>query len=134
MRILNPAAVLLLAALASGACASASAGTRAPNSVAPRDASAATVRVTNNNWSNVTVYLVRDGMRTRLGDVTSMRTEEFRMPPIFTNTSGNIQLLVSPLGSNDVYVTPGFSVQPGQQVEFNVENQLTISSFAIWSR
>lgn len=132
MRMLNPAAVLLLAALVSGACASA--GPRAHSSMRIVDESTATVRVTNNNWSNVTVYLVYSGMRTRLGDVTSMRTERFRIPREFTVAAGSVQLLVSPLASNESYMTPSFSVQPGQQVEFNVENLLSISSFAIWNR
>jgi hypothetical protein len=131
MRILNPVAVLLMAALATGACAST--GTRAPGTLGARDASTATVRVTNNNWSNVTVYVVNNGMRVRLGDVTSMQSSTFRVPQALMRATGDLQLLVSPLASNEVYVTPGFTVLPGQEVEFNIENQLTISSLAIWN-
>ena len=40
----------------------------------------ARVEVTNNNWSDMRVYIARGGMTVRLGTVTSMRTASLRSP------------------------------------------------------
>lgn len=92
--------------------------------------SGATVRVTNQHWATVNVYLIHGGARFRLGTLSSMATEEFRVPPGLGATE-DLRLLVGPIGSRDVFVTDyTFRVAPGEVVTFNIANHLPLSS--VW--
>jgi len=92
-----------------------------------------TVAVTNNNWSNVTVYLLRGGARYRLGMVNSMSTAVLRVPTVAVSAQGDVQLMVDPLGSTRGYVTPNLMVSPGDKIEFTVQNHLPVSSVSVWN-
>lgn len=92
----------------------------------------ATVLVTNNNWSDMTVYASRNGAVMRLGTVTSMTTERFTLPSPLVVGSGNLQLVADPLGSTNTYRTQPLLVSPGQQVEFILQNNLALSTLSVW--
>lgn len=91
-----------------------------------------TVSVTNNNWANVNVYLLRGGTRYRLGMVTSMSTSVFRVPGTAVLSQGDVRLMVDPIGSSQGYVTPSLVVSPGDNVEFTIQNHLPVSSVSVW--
>lgn len=116
---------------ASAACTTSSGARHAPRGAAI-DAEKATLSVTNNNWSNVTVFLVRGGQRVRMGMVTTMRTARFVIPKVFLRAAGDVRILVDPIGSSDSFQSSGFHVRPGQEVEFVVQNHLATSSVSIW--
>ena len=151
MREIRAAVAALGMVVSMGACASASGGgefvsTRfapagggeaapalAPAAVRARSESA-TVKVTNNNWNNMDVYMVRGGSRYRLGTVTSMSTEVFRVPQTLVGNTGGVQLLADPIGSSVTYLSPTIFVNAGETIRFDVQNQLSISSVSIFSR
>lgn len=93
---------------------------------------AARVEVTNNNWSDMAVYVERGGMVNRLGTVTSMTSSSFRIPKTMMSQSGSLRLIADPIGGVDRYLTQPLNVWPGQRVEFKIENHLAISSIAVW--
>ena len=95
---------------------------------------AATVKVRNYNWSDVVVYAVDGGVRTRLGTVTTMGNATFRLPTRLVGTGNRVQLLVHPIGTVEGWTTDAFVVQGGQQVNFNVQNGLQFSSLLVASR
>jgi hypothetical protein len=123
---LVPAALI---ALSVGACATHSGPQEGP---LPPSSSEASVKVTNNNWADMNVYVERSGMRVRLGTVTSMGSRLFRVPRSVVNATGDIRLVADPIGSRDVHVTAPVQVWPGQTVDFRIENHIAISSVAIW--
>jgi hypothetical protein len=88
------------------------------------------LQVDNHNWSDVTVYLVRSGNRTRLGTVGTARSGEFRVPASYAATS-RLSLLVTPIGSPTRFESERFSVQPGQRVIWTIESSLKRSSLMI---
>jgi len=90
-----------------------------------------TVRVSNNNWSEVTIYLVRPGMRARLGSVSSMSTADLRIPRALMTPGSNIQLVARPLASNRGYVSQNIHIMPGQRINLRVENSINLSSYSI---
>lgn len=92
----------------------------------------ATVLVTNNNWSDMTVYASRNGTVIRLGMVTSMSSERFALPSHLVVGSGNLQLIADPIGSTNKYRTQPLLVSPGQRVEFVLQNNLALSTLAVW--
>ncbi|CAN5626629.1 hypothetical protein BH23GEM6_BH23GEM6_03600 [soil metagenome] len=97
----------------------------------PREYTDTRVEVTNNNWSAMRVYAVRGTSRFRLGTVTSMDTQVFRLPRAFSGASGEIRLIADPIGSHEMHVTPNINVAPGQMLSFQIENYLPISSLFI---
>ncbi len=132
MNVLRAVIVPLTILLAAGACAHTGSS---PNTASANiHARETTVRVTNNNWSTMAVYVVRLGMRTRIGTVESMRTEVLRVPRPLVSAAGDIRLLADPIGSTNRYLTPIIQVSPGQRIDFKVENQLTLSSVSVWHR
>lgn len=117
----------LILALTLGACAS----TGSQRSPLPPEMTQTRVEVTNHNWSDMRVYVVRAGNRFRLGTVSSMATAVFSLPRTLSTTSG-LQLIADPIGSREVHMTQPLNVTPGQLVSFKIENHLAISSVAIW--
>lgn len=126
----------LLAAAVTGALLSAcAAGTSiqdGPAATSPDGG--AEIQVTNNNWSDVRVFAERDGLRVRLGQVTTMSTERFRLPATLAHASGTIRLIADPIGSGGRHVTHPLNVWPGQLIDYTVSNELAISTASIRSR
>lgn len=91
-----------------------------------------TVRVTNNNWADMVVYVVRSSMRVRIGTVTSMNTQNLQIPSSAVRGGSSVRLQISPIGSREQFLTPPIQVSPGQRIDFQIQNHLAISSVAVW--
>jgi hypothetical protein len=120
----------LAAALLAGGCAPGFGG-GAPDSRQATQ-SETMVRVRNYNWADITVYAVRNGTRVRLGTVTSMREEVFTIPRAIASGASDLRLLADPIGSSRTYWTDALVVSPGQTVDLTLENNIDLSSYAIW--
>lgn len=129
MRGLAQLLPVALVALAFGACSANSAPQEGP---LPPSSAQASIKVTNNNWADMNVFVERSGMRVRLGTVSSMGNRIFRLPKSVVNATGDIRLVADPIGSRDVHVTAPVQVWPGQTVDFKIENHIAISSVAVW--
>lgn len=90
------------------------------------------VRVKNHNWSDITVYAVRLGMRFRLGMVTSMSEQTFAVPSSLLNGQSDFRILADPIGSSHTYLTDAILVSPGQMIDLTLENNINLSSYAVW--
>lgn len=90
------------------------------------------VRVTNNNWSDMTIYLMRSGARQRLGTVTSQSTHAFVVPSYVMSSAGQVYLMADPIGSTRAFTSAPVIIQPGQTAEWQLENSLALSS--MWIR
>ena len=101
--------VLLMASLA--ACS----GSK-EEAEAPEDQPDVTVRVTNEDWLDVTVYVVYKAERFRLGRVTTGKTEVFVVPKAFVVGATDLQFLGVPLASRDNRFTEPIVVSPGDEV------------------
>jgi hypothetical protein len=119
-------------AAAAMGCASASGG--ADGSMGMRaEQEQIRVRVRNHNWSDMTVYLARGGMRTRLGTVTTSSTRVFEVPRVFTGPAATFTLIADPIGGAPVHITHPVQARIGQLVDFTIENHIAISNVAIWT-
>lgn len=121
-------AVLLCTALAGSACGSAF--QQEENAVQPNRGT--TVRVENNNWSDMRIYLVRSGIRTRLGYVSSMTEASLDVSDTMVGGAGEVRLMAAPIGSLQRFYSDPLHVSPGQMVEWRLENNLPLSSIRIW--
>lgn len=129
MRTPKTLAAAVAALLAMGACAPA-----AQQPDGPSAAPTSTVRVTNNNWADMNVFVVRNGMRVRLGTVTSLNTTTFRVPSAATRGVTQVRIVADPIGSSRGYVSEVLQLYPGQQVAMTVQNAIQMSSVAVWDR
>ena len=92
------------------------------------------VRVSNHNWSDVIVYALHSGVRYRLGDVSSMSTRVLTIPKGVISAIDGVQLIADPIGSDESYTTEPIVTQPGDAISFDVENQLSISTYSVGQR
>jgi FtsP/CotA-like multicopper oxidase with cupredoxin domain len=138
MRSLLATAVAVLSLVVlGGACAPAPRGgaeSLAPETYTGRSDAPPTVRVTNHNWSNMTVYAVRGTTRFRLGMVTTMGTQVFKLPGALANGAGGVRLLADAIGGNEQFLAPPVQVSRGEEVKLELHNQLQISSVSVWGQ
>ncbi len=121
----------LTACVAAAACA-ASASMGNDYSMQPAPGLASTVvHVENNNWADMDVFVVRQGLRARIGTVTSMSAADLRVPETLLGPEGDLQLMVDPIGSSRSFMTQPMMVSQGQRVRFRVENNLALSSYTV---
>jgi hypothetical protein len=148
MRVRMTLAAAVAASLTLGACASMGgngaglssplSSTRAVSGASASGGSSGvaaepTVRVQNQNWSDVVVYAVRGGRRHRLGMVTSMSSARFRLPRGLAMGSGDLQLVVDPIGSSRGFTSQPIHVGNGQDIALSVQNHLPMSTVSLWN-
>jgi len=90
------------------------------------------IRVANRNWSDVTVYALVGSSRMRLGTVISMSEQIFVLPRAVSASTGELRLLIDPIGTWRGYMTEAIMAFPGQVIELNVENNLGLTNWAVW--
>ncbi len=83
---------------------------------APVDVPDVTVRVTNEDWLDVTVYALYKAKRFRLGRVTTGNTEVFVVPKGLILGATDLQFLGIPMASRDNRTTQPLIVSPGDEV------------------
>ena len=102
-------------------------GRHGPTPVAPP----VDVHVTNHNRSDVNVYVLRGGTRTRLGTVVAGDT---RIIPIRHLPAMAVQQFgfeVQRIGAEGIFALPRVSVTPGQAVHIRVEDLVSTSEIYV---
>ena len=92
------------------------------------------VEVTNNNWLDAVVYATRLGTRVRIGQVTSLSQRLLRVPAGFARGDGRIALQVTLIGSSEGFQTGQLFVAADEIIVLDIQNDLSISSWAVFSR
>ena len=87
--------------------------------------------VENNNWADMTMYLIRNGTRMRIGSVPSLGTERFVLSEAMIGGVGDIRILADPIGSSATWLSQPLVVMPGQEVRFRLENNVQLSSYSV---
>lgn len=89
-------------------------------------ANAVTVAVNNQNYYDMDVYVVSDGLPTRLGTVNSNQHETFVLDP--SVIARDLRIVAAPIGGNGRASTGTIVVAPGQTVEFRIAPLLSNST------
>jgi hypothetical protein len=97
----------------------------AAGEVVPANAVGLTVR--NNNFLDMDVYTVVNGVATRIGTVTGSTTRSFVLDPSVALQSG-IRIIATPIGGSGRASSGSLVVAPGQTIEFDIGTILTNSS------
>jgi hypothetical protein len=90
------------------------------------------LRVENNNWLDVTIYVVHDGQRSRLGAATAARTTDFAIQPAQLGQLGAIRLIADPVGSPKAIASPTVVVKAGARLVWTLQSDLSRSSLAVY--
>jgi hypothetical protein len=123
-------AIALFAAFAAASAASACSHTgQAAGDLAP--ASAIGLNVTNQNFLDMDVYAVSDGLATRLGTVNGNNSRIFTLNPSLAVR--DLRIVATPIGGNGQASTGEVIVSPGQTIEFRIGSTLRNSSVSIRS-
>lgn len=104
----------LLIAATTTACARRSAG----GDIAP--GTGATLRVDNQAFQDVNVYVLRSGQRTRLGTVTGLTTRTFALPRMVVGAGVTVRFLADFIGSSRAPVSEEVLVWEGDEVELRI--------------
>ncbi len=110
-RLVGTVAVVALLLVHVAACSGSKEETEAPV-----DQPDVTVRVTNEEWLDVTVYVIYHAKRFRLGRVTTGNTEVFVVPEGLIVGATELQFLGIPLSSRENRLTEPLIVSPGDEV------------------
>ncbi len=98
----------------------------------PLPAGPTSLRVENNNWLDVTIYVVHDGQRSRVGAATAARTTDLSIPPTMLGQLGAIQLIADPVGSSQAIASPTVVVKAGMRLVWTLATDLSRSSLAVY--
>ena len=90
-----------------------------------------TVVVENNNWQDMTLYVLRNGVRARLGSVPALSQARFVLSPTHIAGTGEVRILADPLGSSQKWTSQPINVSPGSEVRFRLENNVQLSSYSV---
>jgi len=91
-----------------------------------------TLQVTNHNFLDVTVFVLHDGQRLRIGLVTGSTTQSFVLPGRLVALSHELALLGDAVGSPAFARSETILVRPGQRIEWTLEADLRRSSVGVY--
>lgn len=87
-----------------------------PNAVPEDPVGPTTVRVQNQAFLDATVYVVRGGVRVRLGIATGSRTVVFTIPRTLVQPGTQLRFIANPIGGQRQPVSEEITVSPGDEV------------------
>lgn len=89
------------------------------------------VRVENQQFEDLTVYLVRRGVPLRLGVAEGYGTRTFRVPPALYGDGMDLLLRAEAIASRQRFESPLFHAEPGPVYRWTVHNRPGLSSFDV---
>lgn len=113
---MRPAAIILIALFVLSSCSPVTrqAGEQAEPTTR--------VRVENQRLLDMTIYILYDSQRVRLGTVPSLNTRVFVIPERLLTGVSSIRFLADPIGSRQAPVTQELTVFPGEEIELLITN------------
>src|SRR2546423_15507660 len=88
--------------------------------------------VTNHNYLDVVIYVLHDGVQTRVGTVTGSSSAVFFLPVRLLGQAREVQLYGDAIGNDAFARTERLIVQPGQYIEWTLETDLRRSSVGVF--
>jgi hypothetical protein len=119
---------LLLTLTILGACVPGSRGAGARAAPTNR---AVVVRVTNNSWDDLIVYLGNGDGRFRLGKVPGMTTHALSIPNAVIGGGTGLQLVAGPRNAPHAHGSAVFDVAPGRSIWWTIEPRSELSPVSV---
>jgi hypothetical protein len=90
------------------------------------------LQIVNHNWLDVTIYVLHDGLRTRLGVARGSGNTALILSSRLLGAGRELRLYGDPIGSPEQAITENVVVQPGQYIEWLLETELSRSTVAVY--
>lgn len=78
------------------------------------------VRVNNQSWLDMTVYVVRGAQKVRIGQVSSNATTRLEIPHGMISGATVLSFMVDPIGSQRTATSFDLTVTPGETVQLTI--------------
>lgn len=88
--------------------------------------------VQNNNYLDMTVFVLRYGEFERMGTVTGQMRESYELPRDWIQGGAAIAVRVEAIGSPERFTSETYVIEPGSTFELTVQNRIEQST--IWIR
>ncbi|WP_457654591.1 hypothetical protein [Rhodocaloribacter sp.] len=108
--MLRTLALVLLLAAVNLSCGSGKSATRATSKT--------TVEVENRNFNDMTVYVIRESLRQRLGVVSGNTTRTFPLPDFIVSGGRTLRFQADPIGGRARPISRDITVFPGDKILF----------------
>lgn len=89
------------------------------------------VAVTNYNWSTVHVYAYGGGQRASLGLLSTNESATWKVPSSLVSSHRDLRLIAEPVGSSERHVSEPIMFEPGDRIEWTLQNSLVQSSIMV---
>jgi hypothetical protein len=90
------------------------------------------LEIENHNWSDIVVFVLHDGLTSRLAQVTAGRSVSVPLLPRQVGAMGTLRLAVHPIGGSSDYTSESLSLRTGNTIRLTVESRVAHSSVAVW--
>ena len=113
MQLLRRAFLLTVATMALAGCASRSRGSSDPQATT-------TLRVENQSFLDMTIYLIVGAQRVRLGQAGGNSTTRLRIPAQYVFGPTPLRFLADPIGASRTPISESITVVPGDEVTLTI--------------
>jgi hypothetical protein len=107
---------MLVPLVALGLALSACSHNPKPGSQAARQEEQITVRVENQAFADMTIYVIQSGQRVRLGLVNGNSTAKFKIPRSMIFGLSQLQFQAHPIGGRGDPISESITVSPGDEI------------------
>ena len=90
------------------------------------------LEVENHNWADVVLYVLHDGVQTRLTQVSAAHDLSIEIPPQLQGEMGIIRFALRRIGGKDSFVTESISLRGGSAVRLTIESNINRSTVGVW--
>lgn len=90
-----------------------------------------TVRVENQSWNAVHVYVIAGAEESSLGQISGQSSRTFEIPPSMMANLDEFRLVADPIGSRDRHTSGRILVHPGDVVTWTLTQPLTHSYLSV---
>jgi hypothetical protein len=94
--------------------------TRSRSARPPAAVEPAYVRISNQSWLDMNVYVLRSSQRIRLGTVGANQTQRFRLPQNLIFGATPLRFMADPIGSSRTAQSFEIVVSPGDEVTLTI--------------
>ena len=89
------------------------------------------LEVESHHWSDIVIYLMNGGQSQRLGMVSAVSSKRFVFSYRQLAAGGKVRLRAYPVGGRGSFTSEDVLIQPGQSIQWTLENNLSRSSMSV---
>jgi hypothetical protein len=124
-------ALIALMIMAATGCGSSNTARTAPepkSSTSGMQQTGPTVQIDNQNFADMSIYVLRSGQRIFVGQATGLTQTQLTIPSGVASADGRVRLLADPIGGAAPVTTPVLVVPQGQRIYWTIGSDPAMST------